>query len=85
MTFGSDGANTMVGTHGRVTTRLKNHLNPFLLSCHCVAYRTNLAALDASKASDCKVIYDEVDTLLNAIVFILTIQVSVNTHSQLYK
>ena len=40
---------------------------PFLLSCHCVAHRTNLAALDVSKALDCKLISDEVDIILNAI------------------
>ena len=65
--FGSDGASTMVRSHGGVATRLKNTLNPFVLSCHCIAHRTNLALLDASKASDCKVISDEVDTILNVI------------------
>ena len=67
--FGSDGASTMVGTHGGGATRLKNHLNSFILSCHCVVHRTNLAALDASKALDSKVISDEVDTILNVIDF----------------
>ena len=67
MSFGSDGASTMVGSHGGVATNLKNNLNPFILSCHCIIYRINLAALDASKASDCKVISDEVDNILNAI------------------
>jgi hypothetical protein len=65
--FGSDGASTMVGSHGGVATKLKKNLNPFILSCHCVAHRTNLASLDASKTSDCKVISDEVDRILNAI------------------
>ena len=65
--FGSDGASTMVGSHGGVATKLKKNLNPFILSCHCVAHRTNLASLDASKASDCKVISDDVDMILNAI------------------
>ena len=65
--FGSDGASTMVGSHGGVATKLKNNLNPFILSCHCVDHKTNLASLDASKASNCKVISDEVDMILNAI------------------
>ena len=69
--FGSDGASIMVGTHGGVATRLKNHLNPFFFSCQCVAHRTNLAALDASEALDCKVIYDKVDTILNVNFFLL--------------
>jgi len=67
--FGNDGASTMVGSHGGVATQLKNKVNPFLLSCHCVAHRTNLAALDASKAPNCKVISSEIDTLLNSIAF----------------
>ena len=66
--FGSDGASTMVGFHGGVATRLKKVLNPIFLCCYCVAHRTNSAALDAYKTSYCKVISDEFDTLLNAIV-----------------
>jgi hypothetical protein len=57
----------MVGFHGGGATKLKRNLNPFILSCHCVAYRTNLASLYASKISDCKVISDDVDMILNAI------------------
>jgi len=46
---------------------MKNKVNPLFLFCHCVAHRTNLATLNASKASDCKVIFSEIDTLLNTI------------------
>ena len=49
--------------------KIKKLPKPFILSCHCVAHRTNLATLDAFKISDCNVISDEVDTILNAIVF----------------
>lgn len=42
-------------------------MNPFLFSCHCVAHRINLAALDAAKAPDCKVVSSEIDALLNSI------------------
>ena len=68
MAFGSDGASTMVGSYSGVARILKNNLNPFFLSCDCISHKTNLAALDASKISDCKVISDEVNTILNAIV-----------------
>ena len=65
--FGSDSANTVVGSHGGVTTRLKKILNPFFLCCYCVTHRTNLAAFDIYKTSYCKVISDEFDIFLNAI------------------
>jgi hypothetical protein len=54
--FGSDGASTMVGNSRGVAAQIKEKVNPYLLACHCVAYRTNLAALDAAKSPDCKVI-----------------------------
>ena len=65
--FGSDGASTMVGSQGGVATKIRLQVNPFLISCHCVAHRTNLAALDAAKAPDCKSLSAEVDSLLNSI------------------
>jgi len=65
--FGSDDASSMVGVHGGVATRIKSQVNPFLLSCHCVAHRTNLLALDAAKSPQCKVISNTVDSLLNSI------------------
>ena len=64
--FGSDGASSMVGSQTGVSTRLKE-VNPFLLICHCVAHRTNLAALDAAKTPDCKVTSTEIDILINSI------------------
>jgi len=57
----------MVGVHGGVATRIKGQINPFLLSCHCVTHKTNLAALDATKSPQCKVIFDTIDSLLNFI------------------
>jgi len=65
VTFGSDGASTMVGCQTSVATRIRKEVNPFLLACHCVAHRMNLADLDAAKALDCKVLSSEVDSLLN--------------------
>ena len=56
----------MVGSQTGVSTRLKE-VNPFLLICHCVAHRTNLAALDAAKTPDCKVTSTEIDILINSI------------------
>lgn len=51
-----------------MATRLRTQVNPFLLSCHCVAHRTNLAALDAAKSPTCKVISPEIDILINNIL-----------------
>ena len=65
--FGSHGASTMVGNQSGVATRVRNEVNPFLLACHCVAHRTNLAALDAAKAVDCKGLSSEIDSLLNSV------------------
>ena len=50
-----------------MATKIKLQVNPFLLSCHCIAYRTNLAALDAAKAQDCKTLSAKIDYLLNSI------------------
>ncbi|KAL3675274.1 hypothetical protein R1sor_025222 [Riccia sorocarpa] len=65
--FGSDGASTMLGSKNRVVVRLKRDLNPFLTITHCVAHRTNLASSTAAKESNCKVVSDEVDTILNSV------------------
>jgi hypothetical protein len=64
--FGSDGAATMVGKNIGVATLLKK-VNPFLTSTHCVAHRTNLAALEASKNASCKDISSEIDSMLNTL------------------
>ena len=65
--FGSDGASSMVDFQIGVSTRIRKEVNPFLLACHCVAHRTNLAALDAAKIPDCKVLSIEIDVLINSI------------------
>ena len=51
--FESDGASTMVGKNTCVATLFKN-VNSFFTSIHCIAHRTNLAALEASKTNSCK-------------------------------
>ena len=64
--FGSDGASTMVGKNTCVATLLKN-VNHFLTSIYCVAHKTNLAALEASKTDGCKELSLDVDHVLNAL------------------
>jgi len=54
--FGSDDAVMMVGFQSDVATKIRNEVNSFLLSCHCIAHRTNLATLDTAKALACKVL-----------------------------
>ena len=65
--FGSDGAATMVDKKTCIATQLKEKVNPFLLSCHCVAHRTNLAALDAAKKCSYEEISKEVDKMINSV------------------
>ena len=57
----------MVSSQTGVLTRLRKEVNSFLLACHCVAHRTNLAALDAAKTPDCKILSTEIDVLINSI------------------
>lgn len=82
--FGSDGAATMVGKKNGVSTRLKE-LNPFLTSVHCVAHRTNLAAIEVTKHDSCKVISSDVDKILNKAVFYLKSHVSGEMVYKLFK
>ena len=42
-------------------------MNPFLTSTQCVAHKTNLAALEASKMETCKEFSLDVDHVLNAL------------------
>jgi hypothetical protein len=64
--FGSDGAATMVGKNTGVAIQLKK-VCPFMTSSHCVAHRTNLAALEAAKTPACKEVSANVDALLNVL------------------
>ena len=68
--FGSDGAALMVGKTLGVAAQLKK-VNPFLTSTHCVAHRTNLAALEASKNQSCKEMSTAVDSMLNTLAGLL--------------
>ena len=65
--FESDAVSIMVGNSRGVAAQIKEKVNPYLVACHCVAHRTNLAALDAAKSLDCKLISFQVDYLLNSI------------------
>ena len=67
LAFGSNGASIMVGSQTGVSTRLYEEANPFLLVCHYVAHRTNLAALDVAKTPDCKVLSFKTYVLINSI------------------
>ena len=79
--FGGDGASTMVSSHSEIATKLKNKINPPLLSCHCVSHWTNPAVVNASKVLDCTIISSEVDILLNVVVYFIR-QVNVKMHLQ---
>ena len=46
---------------------MKEKVNSFLTSIHCVAHRTNLAAIDATKVGPCKDMSKEIDALLNSV------------------
>ena len=64
--FGFDGAASMVGKKSGVAAQLKK-INPFLISIHCMAHCTNLAALEASKNQSCKEMSAVVDSMLNTL------------------
>ena len=65
--FGSDKASTMIGKQNGVAARLKDKVNHFLTSIYCVAHRTNLAAIYATKVEPCKNVSKKIDTLLNSV------------------
>ena len=56
----------MVGRNNGVATLLKKE-SPFMTLTHCIAHRTNLAALEASKNPSCKELSVEIDTLINVL------------------
>ena len=63
--FGSDGAYVMTEIRNGVVARLKDKVNPFNLSIHCVAHRTNFASLDAANSASCKNLSIFLDNLIN--------------------
>jgi hypothetical protein len=65
--FGSDGAATMLGQRSGMATKLKK-ISPFLTSVHCIAHRTNLAALEVAKSMKCKSLSTEIDVLVNSLI-----------------
>jgi len=52
--FGSDRAFMMTGICNGVAARLKDKVNPFLLSIHYITHRTNLAFLNATNSAPYK-------------------------------
>lgn len=63
---GYDGTTTMMGQRLGMAIKLKK-ISPFLTSIHCIAHRTNLAALEVAKSTDYKAISTEIDILLNSL------------------
>jgi hypothetical protein len=63
------GANIIIGSYGRIRQNLKNNFESLFLSCYYLAYNINLAAPDISKTLDPKVIFVNVNILLNEIVY----------------
>jgi len=61
--FESDGTSTMVGVY----TRLKKEVNPLLTIVHCIANRTNLAALQDASTKPCDVMSSSIDDLMNSL------------------
>ena len=53
-----------VGHLTGVSIRLKA-VSPFLINIHCIAHRTNLAALQAAQCVDCKKMSSEIDNMVN--------------------
>lgn len=47
--FGSDEVSAVTGGRNDVAARLKETINSFLTSMHCVAHSTKLVAIDATK------------------------------------
>jgi len=66
--FGSNRASMMVRSRIGVATQLKNKVNPHLIVVHCIAHRTNLAFLEATKGNGCSLLSNEVDNLINLVV-----------------
>ena len=48
-----------------MVAHLKDKVNPFILSIHCVARRTNLVSLDAVSSASCKILSTLFDNLIN--------------------
>ena len=57
----------MVEKKTGVSTTLKKEVNPFITNVHCIADRTNLAALQATSTKPCDVMSSKVDDLLNSL------------------
>ena len=57
----------MIGKQNGVAARLKDKVNFFLTSIHCVGHRTNLATIYATRVGPCKIMSKEIDVLLNSV------------------
>ena len=59
--FEYDGASVMTRIRNGMDARLKDKINPFILSINCVAHVTNFASLDATNSAP----YKNLSTLLD--------------------
>jgi len=57
----------MVGSRIGVVTQLKENVNPHLVVVHCVAHRTNLTSLEATKGNCCSILSTEIDSLIDSV------------------
>jgi len=67
VSFGSNDTSTIVGKNTRVSARLKK-VYPFLTIVHCIAQRTNLAALQATSTKPCHMMSSKVDDVMNSLI-----------------
>lgn len=65
--FGFDGVAMMSGKRVWVAVQFKDQVNPFLNLVQCVAHATNLVALDATKAPNCKKLLKNIDNIINVV------------------
>ena len=64
---GSNGTSVITGIRNEVVVRLEDKVNPFIISIHCIAHRTNIASLDPAISASCKNLSTLLDDLINDI------------------
>lgn len=64
--FGFDGTTTIVGQTSSIINKFKI-ISLFVISTHCIAHRTNLVALEATKSIEYKCLYTKIDIVVNSL------------------
>ena len=64
--FGFDGTITIVGQTSSIINKFKI-ISLFVISTHCIAHRTNLVALEATKSIEYKCLYTKIDIVVNSL------------------